>query len=267
MQLVNKSILNVTKALLAVIALVWVVPFQPSVATGAPFTVDHYQVYELSFAFPSPVPAVGLKDQFGTEDVAVIAATHFGLPVNKNGEGVNHPGLHYLWWVIEAENEHPIRDVVVFNQFGETQLQVRQPRYLLNPAHKNSGPVAGEIGEYNHYKCYDVAAPVPSLTVILQDQFRADTASVLQPLFLCNPAEKTDPNGNTFPPPHPSEHLVCYEILTGDGPPIGIGITDQFVQQAPNELIHIELLCVPSLKEEIVQTEGGSWGKIKSIYR
>ena len=42
--------------------------------------------------------------------------------------------------------------------------------------------------------------------------------------------------------------------------------TDQFVQ-APIDLDIVDILCVPSEKDEVVQVEDGSWGKIKSIYR
>ena len=64
----------------------------------------------------------------------------------------------------------------------------------------------------------------------------------------------------------PKDHLVCYdiELLPGSSPPINF--EDQFTN-SNTLLLDVNLLCVPSLKEEVVQVEENTWGKIKSIYR
>ena len=215
---------------------------------------------------PHPI-SVGLNDQFGAEIVSIIQATRIGIPVDKNGEGILRPDLHNVWWEIQSDIPHPLRHVIVSNQFGDAPLEIRLPRYLINPALKNTGAPGDPnfVGE-NHYKCYDVIGTSLQKTVTLGDQYGTDSAFVLQPVFLCNPVTKTH-DGVEFAPPHPQEHLVCYKILTAFGNPIPVGFTDQFVQDASNGLIMRDLLCVPSTKEEVVQIEAGSWGKIKSIYR
>lgn len=268
MHTATRRLRSAAPAMFVFFALIAAVTLQSAQANGAVgFSIDHYQIYKMNFPIPAPI-GVTLKDQFGSEFVNVVHATRFGVPVDKNGEGILRPDLHNVWWEIQSDNHHPIRHVVVSNQFGDASLEVSVPVYLINPALKNMGvPGDPNFVTENHYKCYVVLGPPALKTVTIGDQYGTDSAFVADPVFLCNPATKTDPDGTEYPPPHPEDHLVCYQILTGQGNPIPVGFTDQFIDQASNELILRDLLCVPSFKEEVVQVEPGSWGKIKSYYR
>ena len=104
-------------------------------------------------------------------------------------------------------------------------------------------------------------------SVTLGDQFQGGGGDALDPVYLCNPVEKTRlDNGVTFPIVKPTEHLVCYKLLFPSTPGFGLVFRDQFIQ-TQIILESVDLLCVPSTKEEVVQVEDRSWGKVKSIYR
>lgn len=70
------------------------------------------------------------------------------------------------------------------------------------------------IPDANHYKCYPILgySDFRPVTVFLKDQFWSAKAQVLRPVYLCNPVQKTAPDGRVYDPPQPEAHLVCYEI-------------------------------------------------------
>ena len=158
--------------------------------------------------------------------------------------------------------------MVVRNQFGEMSLIVKDPEYLLAPASKNQSPQSpnppGIVPD--HFKCYQVEGGAPPFGVILTDQFGTYSAAIIKPVYLCNPVEKELQNGSIFFISKPNEHLVCYEINIPAPPGITLDFQDQFATETIN-LVHIPFLCVPSEKDEVVQVEDSSWGKMKSIYR
>ena len=64
----------------------------------------------------------------------------------------------------------------------------------------------------------------------------------------------------------PTEHLVCYFIEFKSVGSFASGFVDQF-QNNQFALNERKFLCVPSEKEEVVQTLEQTWGRMKSIYR
>ena len=95
---------------------------------------------------------------------------------------------------------------------------------------------------------------------------REDSTKVMHPAYLCNPTKKTHTDGRVSEVNNPTEHLVCYAVDNESAGSLGGGFVDQF-QQNQFDLIARKFLCVPSEKEEVVQIEGGTGGKVKSIYR
>jgi len=130
-----------------------------------------------------------------------------------------------------------------------------------------AGPGDPALGDLDHYKCYRVEGPPVEISRLLIDQFQGGFTDVLFPEYLCNPVEKTHLDvGTNFPILRPTEHLVCYQINFPPLPGLAVSFRDQFIEtQVP--LDFVDLLCVPSLKEGVVQVEDSSWGKVKSIYR
>jgi hypothetical protein len=241
------------------------------------FSINHY----LPYFTPQPITvptSLLLRDQFGESQHSALLLERFATPVDKNHEGIIDPLAHLTWWRLLDGTDSPFRRVVVTNQFGVHELGVFDAEYLLAPALKNSdggtGPPDGSAGPgdpgldlLDHYKCYKVEGLPVDKPVDLFDQFQAGPGHAFVPLYLCNPVEKTHlDDGRQFPIIKPKEHLVCYQLAFPPVPGIAVFFQDQFFSaQIPLEFA--DLLCVPSLKEEVVQVEDRSWGKVKSIYR
>jgi len=241
------------------------------------FTINHYWTYHV----PEPNITVSvnvlLMDQFGLSQHNALVLDRFAIPVDKNNEEIPEPRAHLSWWRLVDGTDSPFRRVVVTNQFGEHELEVFEAEYLLAPALKNPDggdpdPEDGATGDpeldgLDHYKCYRVEGASVDRVVTLSDQFQLGAGDALEPVYLCNPVDKIrQDTGGRFPIVKPTEHLVCYNLLIPPTPGPGLIFRDQFAEaQIPLDVV--DLLCVPSTKEQVVQVEDGSWGKVKSIYR
>ena len=240
----------------------------PVLAQTAPPGIDHYLVYRVQPGVPFGA-VVALRDQFRptflTHDV-------FGMPlwanwVSKDGSQVSNTQLHYSWYSITPDGFRA--DVIVSNQFGDQTVHVFDSHYLLNPALKF--PPAGQpLPIANHYKCYDADGPPPQpapRTVNLQDQFGTRQAVVGNARYFCNPVDKQY-QGQFHPMERPDAHFVCYQIFRQPPQPTNFPITfrDQFLS-AQTTLVEEVLLCVPTIKHEVVATRPSTWGGVKAIYR
>lgn len=94
---------------------------------GTP-TANHYKCYPvLDWGVFDPV-AVKLKDQFGDSQARVLQPYMLCNPVDKNGEGIADKKNHLVCYQIQDDpigDYDRVKEVVVSNQFGETQLWVR----------------------------------------------------------------------------------------------------------------------------------------------
>ena len=239
-------------------------PFAAAQPDPGTFTINHFNVY-LNQNPISTGEAVILIDQFGESDHILGPLEKYGVPVDKNFEGFADPRAHLTWWRLSDNVVEPFRTVVVQNQFGDYTLGVFNSEYLLAPALKNA-PSQPLPDTHDHYKCYRVEGDEIPFGAQLFDQFSQENLGILTPLYLCNPAEKLLVDGTGFPITKPTEHLVCYLLAQSDPANIVVVAEDQFGVWSL-ALTERELLCVPSLKDQVVQTNEGSWGEIKSIYR
>jgi hypothetical protein len=248
-----------------------------AMAQIVPPTWDHYKVYYNSNPAAVNIPVL-LTDQFGSHAMTATALDRFMNPVEKaipGGpvSGITNPLLHYSWWKIwrnpgEGDNEWR---VVVSNQFGDQTLRVfdhvGSVFSLLNPAVKNQ---PGTLPPSNHYKCYpcawwDVQVPLPA--ILMTDQFGQWNATVMQPSWFCNPVEK-QVGPDVHPIIQPAQHYVCYDFDPTDPRIFPAIFMDQFVPvMTPIELSNSNMICVPSIKQSAVGTDGGTWGKLKTLYR
>ena len=252
--------------LLAVFALLPAteVAAQPDPST---LTINHFSVYLIGDAAPPIGVPLTLVDQFETSDHLLGGLEFFAVPVNKNAEGIPDPFTHLNWWKLTTGIEDPIRRVVVQNQFGDYTLDVFNAEYLLAPSLKNNSGGDPIPDTHDHYKCYEVVGDDVVFGAQIQDQFGFGSEDLFRPAYLCNPAEKILADGTSFPVTKPEEHLVCYWVnpTPTSQPPLVI-TQDQFGIW-PVEVTQRVMLCVPSLKDQVVQTLDGTWGEIKSIYR
>jgi len=240
------------------------------------FTINHYWTYMVPLPLTVSV-SLDLQDQFGDSQHNALLLDRFAIPVDKNGEGIIDPIAHLSWWRLLDGIDNPFRRVVVTNQFGEHELEVFEAEYLLAPAVKNpdpNGTTADAVPDpgpdpdpLDHYKCYKVLGEQVDRPVTLADQFQLGSGNSLEPVYLCNPVKKSHIDvGIEFPIVKPTEHLVCYFLLFPGVPGMGLIFRDQFIE-AQIPLGFVDLLCVPSTKDEVVQVDENSWGKVKSIYR
>ena len=238
-----------------------------ALAQDATTKVEHFKVYN-THGPTAPLPPVYLYDQFVGEFVQILFLDRFANPVNKNNEGLTDTTTHLSWWRID--HPEPSRHILVTNQFGQDQEWfLGDARWLLAPALKNPqpGPVPPDPpSTINHFKCYDAKGAPLFKPVDLEDQFGHRTAVVDTPVCFCNPVEKDLPDGIRYPILDPITHLACYRI----DPMLFYGITVLIRDQFFFGPIYLEddcLLCVPSLKQEVVPTDPGTWGHVKALYR
>jgi len=231
----------------------------------APPAIDHYLVYRVDPPLTLGAP-VALRDQFRPTFTphTVFDMPFFANPVVKDSFPLFDPRLHYTWWHISPDPFHA--RVLVTNQFGDQQLDVRDSRFLLNPALKFPQP-GQPLPFANHYKCYDANGPAPGRLVTLEDQFGFRRAYVDSAVFFCNPAEKQY-QGQIDLIVRADAHLVCYRIRREPPAPVHFPITflDQFLFGQTN-LVEEVFLCVPTLKQDVVPAKPQTWGGLKAIYR
>lgn len=229
------------------------------------FLPQPYLVYEVPPEHLVPPPLVDLEDQFNLYRDASVLDRWFHMnpvdkiPVDPQGvpEPITDPELHYRWFITDIECQGT-RTVQVTNQFAnEESWEIdKDPEFLLAPASKIIGPGEPESPPPGqHYDCYRVVMAPPSLFPIVDlfDQFGPhEPTEVLEPRYLCAPAEKTTEDGTVYPifdAADGRDHLACYDV-----PPEPwieqISTRDQFTGLDPNIGItdHEVMLCVPSVK-------------------
>ena len=78
-----------------------------------------------------------LSDQFGTTTVFVGAPRQVCNPVDKNGEGLQHPENHLVCYEITTSDGGSTWDRVdTSNQFGDRTLRMIRPQSLCVPSTK-----------------------------------------------------------------------------------------------------------------------------------
>jgi hypothetical protein len=241
------------------------------------FEPQPYLVYEIPPEPVIPPPLVVLEDQFNLwRDVPVLDRWFHMNPVEKipieppgNPEPVMDPILHYRWYILDIDCQYTY-DVRVTNQFAEDEPWEIQgdPEFLLAPASKIIGqdepgpPPAGQ-----HYDCYEVLSAPPVLPAIvdLNDQFGPHgLTEVLNPRYLCAPAEKTTKDGTTYPifeATDRRDHLACYEVRPDEWVE-QISTRDQFTGLEPDTGLVLEerMLCVPTAKAHRLVPSLAPWG-------
>ena len=93
----------------------------PCPATGP----EHFNCYKVDERTVLPTIFVSLVDQFtAQDDVIVRKPREICVPVDKNGEGVLNPRDHLVCYQVLSKARVD-RQVLVINQFGEQELQVK----------------------------------------------------------------------------------------------------------------------------------------------
>ncbi len=101
---------------------------------------NHYKCYSVLDWGEWDQQRVALQDQFGKSEAIVVQPYQLCNPVDKNGEGIADKESHLVCYSIKDDPSgefERVREVVVRNQFGQTQLWVGVPaRILCLPSQK-----------------------------------------------------------------------------------------------------------------------------------
>jgi hypothetical protein len=251
------------------------------------FFPDHYLGYRISLA---ATPVFGqaqtfLGDQFNGFETTrkydvlkpdrlynpalkIVVSAAGGLPVAEHVSPVFNPNLHYLGHPIkpvDATPFQPVIDMLVFDQFGAFQVDVRAvPVRLLVPTAKSVGGAPEQLNPNlhpaNHYACYQIRLKgayntenIFNAPVILRDQFvQPKLYKVGAPTLLCNPVRKVHqgPEGIVdVSPVNAQVHLLCLPVstLVPHVPVSRIGTNNQFGPQRLTTRSESEL-CAPARK-------------------
>ncbi len=178
--------------------------------TPLPFRLDHFLCYLVEPVQFQPKPGLSLIDQFNPKPRPFALAERQWLcnPVSKNGEPIRNPRGHLAGYVMKEATTPPLNiPVVVTNQFGPQRFIVLQQNRLFVPTGKapfiqttTAVPPPPPIPQgLDHFACYTVKpeSTVPQPGVVLSDQFGRLQGQVVEPLFLCNPAQKLIDNKPT----------------------------------------------------------------------
>ena len=217
----------------------------------------HFSCYESRRVRFTPIPGVGLVDQFGATTLDIHRPLRVCAPANKNAEDPEAPSSPEHLLVHETKADTRVaasrQQVQVRNQFGTIFVNLKRAKSLMVPSSKSlsttppplSDPVVG------HYQCYKVSCRTPGFEKIpgvsLEDQFGSITIDVRKPHLLCAPVDK---NGEDPVAPDRAEHLMCYRVrlsrTTAFVGPI-VFTTTQFGMEEL-QLTRPRELCVPSEK-------------------
>jgi hypothetical protein len=220
-------------------------------------TAQHFRAYRATGA-AATLERMTLVDQFGSAVIRLGPVRWLMTPAGKAREGhepepIQRPAEHLRCYRIGGPAAN--RTVTISNQFTEsTVVTVGDPTDLCAPA---SASLEGDPGEppadLNHYKCYAVSrTPSVAEDVQLTDQVVSEQVRVQRLSRLCNPVEKRRTGRAPELPPHPTEHLACYQLREPAGSDsVSVFTQDQFRSEVL-EVSKPSRLCVPSTK-----TEGG----------
>jgi hypothetical protein len=105
-----------------------------------PARVDHFLCYEV-LEGPAVEERVQLIDQFGESVVEYLRPILFGVPVDKNDEGVLHPDVHLAIYDTYPRVTPPVFfGVRTADQLRRFELEAKEAVWLGVPSHKRWTP-------------------------------------------------------------------------------------------------------------------------------
>ncbi|HEV2719735.1 MAG TPA: hypothetical protein VG323_06925 [Thermoanaerobaculia bacterium] len=105
-----------------------------------PRRVDHFLCYDVT-GVPQVKESIALTDQFGNTTTLWLQPVLFGVPVDKNGEGILHPEVHLaIYEISERRTPEPPIIVNTRDQFGPFGIAIRESFWLAVPSLKEWKP-------------------------------------------------------------------------------------------------------------------------------
>jgi len=228
-------------------------PFSVQKQVSGPVGVQqqlHYLCYEAKRA-PIAIGNVSVVDQFGANTVAGEQLHRLCNPTNKRDEdpsAVNSPNHLDGYEASSKGNPAQGHKIAATNQFGTTNLQLQQVRFVFVPSAKSlTGPVGPLASPGDRYVCYVVkTVNFPKIAgVKVQDEFGTMTIDLTDVNYFCDPANVNghEPGAETH-----TNHLMCYEVGTHIVPP-NTWVNDEFQARQVKLDGHLDEFCVPSTKK------------------
>lgn len=104
--------------------------------TPPPPRVDHFLCYDVLEA-PGVEETMDLEDQFGTTNSVFLKPVLFGVPVDKNGEGLIHPDVHLAIYEVHPRLRPPASPAVrTVDQLQRHELNAIESIWLAVPSLK-----------------------------------------------------------------------------------------------------------------------------------
>jgi hypothetical protein len=192
---------------------------------------------------------VTLTDQFGSRTANVLRGTTLCDPARKGRErAVANKRDHLRCYQVDRG---PLTGVTVLlrNQFGPFQADVREPNSLCLPStkqivKKNVPPAPKGSFRLDHFQCYRIRpnGSFKTRSVTIRDQFGKRKLSISKPFQLCAPVKK-----NKSRVKNPVQHLVCYSARPARKVVRRVSVHNQFGGEVTNTKALVQL-CVPTLK-------------------
>ncbi len=213
--------------------------------------LNHFQCYE-THRHPARIYGITLDDVFGPGVIDLKKQKRLCAPADVNGTDPTAPTDpdHLAVFTIKQRSPkfHPVKGVIVDNEFGEQSMSVTKPDRLLVPTAKSltTYPVMPATFGVDHFKCYKIAyAKMRQFGISLQDQFGSITIDVKKPVELCVHADKKHEGI-----PDLTQNLMCYKVVVSPGtPPANVPTTVFTANQFGLDTFSIfgpRDFCVPS---------------------
>jgi hypothetical protein len=169
---------------------------------------------------------------------------------------------HYLKWQANAALSHRFEVTLTDRVLQEKSVRLSDLLGFLNPTQKiRNEEITPIVDTTLHYMVYSTCrgnrTPINRLT-LAQDQFGSQTLLALSPTLLLSPAVNlANPSDDIREAPH----YRCYEVKTAFDshfPPntfVGgqiVTLVDEFNQPGPYQIIRAEHVCIPVIKDRII---------------
>ncbi len=154
-----------------------------------------FQCYAVEQGPFTTIPGVTLGDRFGSGTANLQRTQRLCAPADVNHTDASAPTdpRHLLGYHVDRRTPrfHPAPHVVVSNDFGTIDVDVKRPVLLLNPTlTSESGDPGAPGADLDHFQCYHVEGAKQRLSgVLVHDQFGELTVDVKRPLRLCAPVD------------------------------------------------------------------------------
>ncbi len=192
---------------------------------------EHFMSYQVKETKNTPKFQkfyMDLADKFGYGDFKVKKILRLLNPVDKNNEGIQDEITHMVGYQIQKQDYTKYDgydQIMVANQFGLINLDVKKPKVLLVPSAKSHDSIPDVLLTLNNkFTCYDVKVTkgTPNFKKIKADVYDPNfdedrIMDIKKPRIFCISMQ----TNNVIKAPNEvyGEQLLCYDVKKSKGEP------------------------------------------------